>query len=113
MLHPLSPEDEAIAFKMKYVQVEWIHNDNNDPVWIYSEIDSDRWEHRKIEVFRDGHQGFADSKEEFGGSMLGLEPWPDLNVLAADPEFDIAEITVHEFEKIWANRRARLKPLVK
>lgn len=89
---------------MKYIKVEWEHDDDEDPILIFSEIDDALWEHRKVEVFRDGRQGFADKSEERGGSMLGQKQWPDLNVLGAEPEFNITELDAQEFERIWANR---------
>jgi hypothetical protein len=89
---------------MKYIKVKWFHEDLDDPVEIYSEIDDEQCEHRKIEIFRDGHKGFADKTEEVSGSRLGIEPWPDLKRLGAEPEFDIVEIAPHEFETAWRNR---------
>jgi hypothetical protein len=94
---------------MKHIKVEWIHNSQDDPIAIYSEIDDEQWEQRKVEIFRDGRQGFANSVEEIGGSMLGIAPWPDLKTLNAEPEFNIVEISVQEFENVWENRYADLK----
>ena len=87
------------------MQVRWIHDFPDDPVLIYTEIDSDLWEYRKVEIFLDGHKGFADKKEEAGGSILGLEPWPSLSKLASEPEFKIQEISQQEFEDIWSKRK--------
>ena len=92
---------------MRYIKVAWIHDDNDEPILIFSEIDSDLREHRKIEVFRNGHKGYADSEEELGGSMLGKVPWPDLNELGAEPDFEVAELKACEFEEVWASRRQR------
>ena len=86
---------------MKYILVNWKHSDPRDPVQVYSEIDAEQWEHRKVELFSDGHLGLADGRNEIGGSRLGLEPWPDLEKLGAEPEFEIAEITKTEFETVW------------
>ena len=90
---------------MKYIFVKWKHDDPRDPVSIYSEIDAEQWEHRKVEVFRCGQRGFADQNEEVGGSRLGLEPWPDLDKLGAEAEFEISEITKTEFEEVWSKRK--------
>jgi len=86
---------------MKYILVKWKHHDPRDPVLIYSEIDGEQWEHRKVEVFSDGRLGFADQNHEVSGSRLAIEPWPDLAKLGAEPEFYISEITAAEFEAIW------------
>jgi hypothetical protein len=90
---------------VRYIQVKWKHDNSQDPILIYSEIDDEQWEHRKVEVFQNGRRGFADETEEAGGSRLGLEPWPDLMRLGTEPEFEIAEISAEEFEQIWAGRR--------
>jgi hypothetical protein len=89
---------------MQYFKVNWCHNAPDDPHLIYTEIDDAQWELRKIEVFRNGRKGFADSQEEVGGSMLGMEPWPDLELISSDPEFRIEEITREFFEEEWVNR---------
>jgi hypothetical protein len=87
---------------MKYIKVKWEHNVPDDPVIIYSEIDDQQWEHRKVEMFSDGKIGYADEEHESGGSLLGLEPWPDLEQLGSEEEFEITEITRSEFESIWS-----------
>lgn len=90
---------------MRYIRVNWEHDVGDDPVLIFSEIDESLWEHRKIEVFRDGHLGYADKTEEAGGSMLGIEPWPDLEKLGQEPEFTIEDISKQEFEDRWVHRK--------
>jgi hypothetical protein len=89
---------------MRYIEVRWTHNIPDGPFVIYAELDEERWEQRKIELFKDGRTGHADRTEEVGGSMLGLEPWPDLAMLGSEPEFEIAEISKDDFEMRWANR---------
>jgi hypothetical protein len=91
---------------MKYYKVKWLHDDPGDPIEIYTEIDDALWEHRKVEVFMDGRKGFAAENEEFGGSMLGLEPWPDLAIIRTDPEFELIEIPHAQFDQIWAARHS-------
>jgi hypothetical protein len=93
---------------VKYIRVEWKHDDPRDPIVIYSEIDEAQCEHRKIEVFRDGRQGHADRIEAVGGTTLGLEPWPDLAKLGAEPEFEVADIGAGEFERLWLRRHERV-----
>lgn len=90
---------------MRWIEVRWTHCDLDGPFVIYSELDDERWEQRKIEMFRDGRIGYADSAEEAGGSSLGLEPWPDIGMLGKEPEFEIAEISEGDFEARWAMRR--------
>lgn len=89
---------------MKYIQVRWIHDAVDDPVTIYAELDDDLWDQRKIEIFRDARVGYADHNEEVGGTILGIEPWPDLKMLGAEPEFQIEEIDKSVFEQLWITR---------
>jgi Domain of unknown function (DUF6881) len=90
---------------MRYIKVDWKHDVTGDPVTIFSELDEQLWEQRKIEVFRDGRLGYADKDEEAGGSMLGIEPWPDLEELGREPEFVIEDISKDEFENRWSQRK--------
>jgi hypothetical protein len=89
---------------MRYLRVEWLHSDQDDPVVLYSEVDDGGREIRKVEIFPDGHTGFADEAQSAGGTELGEKPLPPLEKIAADPEFRPAWITKDEFENVWANR---------
>lgn len=90
---------------MNYVKVKWIHEEKDDPILLYSEIDAERWEKRKVEVFYDGHCGYASASESSGSTYLGEEPVPSLAEIASDPEFEPSEITKEEFEEIWMRRK--------
>jgi hypothetical protein len=89
---------------MNYIKIKWIHSHPDDPVLLYSELDSERWEKRKVEVFQDGHCGYASLTESCGPTRLGEEPIPPLDEIASDAQFDPVEITREEFEAIWAKR---------
>ena len=56
---------------MTYIKVEWIHSHADEPTLLYSELDQARWEKRKVEVFADGHCGYASSTESAGFTRLG------------------------------------------
>lgn len=43
-----------------YLRVEWVHDIPNEPVILFSELDDEMWELRKVEVYRDGTAGYAD-----------------------------------------------------
>ncbi|MGO8999384.1 MAG: DUF6881 domain-containing protein [Polyangiaceae bacterium] len=92
---------------MRYVRVGWKHQHPDEPVILYSELDANRFEVRKVEVFRSGRFGYASAKEASGGTKLGLLAMPDLYEMAKDPQFEPAEITREEFEAVWARREAR------
>jgi len=92
---------------MKYLRVGWKHHHSDEPVILYSEVDDNRFEVRKIDVFRDGRCGYASSDGASGGTKLGLVAVPALNEIASDPQFEPVEITREEFEEAWARRKAR------
>ncbi|QNT25482.1 DUF6881 domain-containing protein [Ralstonia solanacearum] len=86
---------------MIYLRVKWMHEFKSEPVYIYSEMNSDRWETRKVEIYVDRRMGFSDGTNSVGGSMLSTEPLPSLQEIATDPQFVPVEISQEEFEKIW------------
>jgi hypothetical protein len=93
---------------MNYIKVKWRHNLPDDPVWIYSELDEQRWEARKIEIFADGQYGFASSNQSTLETWLGVIPVPANEEIARHPELQLTEITLDEFEAEWA--KAKIQP---
>jgi hypothetical protein len=89
---------------MTYIRVRWLHENANDPIWLLSELDDNRWETRKLEIYADGSNGYATKDEESGGTMLGLMPVPVIGEIASDPLFHPEEITKEEFEAAWSTR---------
>lgn len=87
---------------MHYIKVKWIHSHPNEPVLLYSELDDDRWEMRKVEIFTDGHSNYASTTESVGSTELSVEPIPPTAGIASDPQFEPFEITKQEFEEVWA-----------
>jgi len=59
---------------MKYLKVIWIHEQQDYPTLLYSELDDKDMEIRKAEVYRDGRFGISTTEKEFGGTMLSTEP---------------------------------------
>jgi hypothetical protein len=78
---------------MLYIKVRWKHDDPNDPILLYIEMDNDRWELRRVEIFSDGSFGYADRSASRGTTSLSPEP--------ANPEFEPVAITKDEFEAMW------------
>lgn len=68
---------------------------------LYSELDDERYETRKVEVFDDGHMEWADPSRESATTGLGEVPVPDLAEIGADPQFVPLEISAEEFEAVW------------
>ena len=89
---------------MHYLRVQWLHSFPDDPVEIYSEVDDDGWETRKVEVFRDGSMGYASATDANHSTVLGEERMPSLEQIAADPQFRAKSIGKDQFEIIWAKR---------
>ena len=72
---------------MRYLKVIWVHDFDDEPILLYSEIDEKGLETRKIEVYRDDSFGIAAKGMEFGGTLLSLEPVPNLQEIKEDPQF--------------------------
>lgn len=89
---------------MIYLRVRWIHEFKDEPILLYCEIDDDRYEIRKVEIFRNGTKGFADERESSGSTQLGVTPIPSIDEIAKEPEFLPEEISPNEFEKVWQER---------
>jgi hypothetical protein len=87
---------------MTYLKVKWIHATSYRPVFTYSELDDERWELRKVEIFPDGRMLYADPEVEFEETGLSTMPYPSLEKIAADPQFVPEVISKAEFEKVWA-----------
>ena len=87
---------------MTYLKVKWIHAYADQPVLIYSELDHEHWELRKVEIFPDGRIGYADAEVEVGDPGPGQMPLPSVEEIAADPHFEPEVISKAAFEKIWA-----------
>ena len=99
---------------MEYLKVFWKHSHADEPVWLYHEINNERWESRKVEVFRDGSTGYADCFEAKGGSKLSIEPFRAtmievLTEIAEDPQFVPIVIRKDEFEMVWNRRKENVR----
>lgn len=92
---------------MNYIKVKWIHSLPQEPVWLYSELDEERWEIRKIEIYADGSLGYADATRAHGSTRLGECPIPPLTEISCDHQFEAVEITDKEFDDIWSQRDRR------
>jgi hypothetical protein len=82
-------------------KVVWHHDSSDDPVLLYSELDSARWELRKVEVYADGRMDRADADSQTGNTWLSVEPLIQLVEIRAQPAFDPEAISGTEFETIW------------
>ena len=86
---------------MRYIDVEWIHDSEDEPFRLVSEIGDDHFETRKIELFRNGKLGFASEESQSENTMLGIVEVPSLEEINSDKEFQGKNISKQEFELLW------------
>lgn len=86
---------------MDYLHVHWQHDAADAPVDIYSELDDERWEVRKVEVFADGTHHYADDWHSTGRTGLSEVPLPSFEELAVQRPLVPAVIDGAEFERLW------------
>ncbi|WP_308364859.1 MULTISPECIES: hypothetical protein [unclassified Microbulbifer] len=84
-----------------YIYSKWHNSPADSPVEFYSELNNDRFETRKVEVFKDGSLGFSSEKASSKTTRLGIVAVPPLAEIAKQPEFDIHIITPQQFEEKW------------
>jgi hypothetical protein len=68
---------------------------------MYSEIDDDGWEVRKVEVFRDGSHGWADCSASTRDTGLGDIAIGGLAEINSQKCFEASRISAEDFENIW------------
>jgi hypothetical protein len=86
---------------MIYLKVHWNHDSEKQPIAFYCELEDDRMEIRKVELYADGSFGYANEKRSSGKTSLGVLPMLTIEELSASPNYTPAEITRDEFEDIW------------
>lgn len=87
---------------MKYIKIHWKHNFPADPEFIYSEIDEDGYEVRKVEIFKNGTSIVYSDKINPDGLAEG--EYPSLSDLTFEEDVEsmtATEINKDEFCKIW------------
>ncbi len=94
---------------IEYFKASWIHDLEDQPILFYSELDNDRYEIRKVEIYKDNNFGLADTSFEFGGAALGTMSVPSIEEINSQPEFLAQVISKGEFEEIWTAYRTLQK----
>lgn len=83
-------------------KVEWRQDNKDYPCLIYAELNSERFELRKIEIYPDGKNYQVSSNVKVDGpTKISVEAWPALQQIAKDEEFIISSITKQDFEVEW------------
>jgi len=88
-----------------YIRVYWRHDKAEEPIDLWSELNAERFETRKLEIFRDGRIGYASTSEESGGTRLGDVALPSFSDIASDAQFEPEEVSKDAFESLWNKRR--------
>jgi hypothetical protein len=83
-----------------YMVIKPRGRDVSEPV-TYIELDEDRGEVRKVDVFSDGRVTAASGKGSTGTTRLAELPAPTMSELATSSELVVTEISRAEFEEIW------------
>jgi len=86
---------------MRYIDVNWLHEWDEEPFRLVSEIGHNQYETRKLEFFRTGEIGFASSMMQTKNTMLGIAEVPELDEINSQEEFQGKSISKHEFEQLW------------
>ncbi len=81
---------------MFYYKTIWYHKNEYDPIIMYSEIDKQRFETKRLEIFRTGEVAFFDSRTPL---ELSETPFPtNFDEINSTNEFFVSEISLEDFE---------------
>lgn len=87
---------------MEYILLEWSHDMEDEPIMVYSEIDNQYYEVRKIEIYRNGSILKCDEKMINSEIVLADVPFPDdIEEINQDAQFNAKYIGKNEFESLW------------
>lgn len=94
---------------MEYVLAEWDHDLDDEPYMVYSELDGERRETRKVEFFRNGIC-FSYGAERGNEGALAAEPFPeDLRTITGGEEGAcvVRAVSRQLFQEIWNQAQER------
>ena len=98
---------------MKYIDVQWLHSNRDDPARLVSEIGPDEFESRKIEFWSDGRVGCASEFGSSNGSTLGDKPVPAIEEINSQAEFRAKAIDASVFQALWHHHVERRETVQK
>ena len=84
-----------------FLRVRWEHDNDDDPIAMYYELDAERMTCRVVEVFGDGRVQRADTIDPDAPTSLNWEPIPLLGEINQQPEFTGRVITSADFDSVW------------
>ncbi len=101
--------------EFSYIYIKILDDDGGDiPIVSISEIDTSRYETRRICIYRDGRVKYAPIVSSSGDDFLCDQPMPSIEALRSEGYFKVASINRSEFEKMWekyiVNRQVYVGP---
>src|SRR5262249_35211961 len=87
---------------MRYQKLLWHNPSVDQPIEIYSEIDDEDWEVRKVEFFRHGPPAYASATERVGTDLADQTIPRDLVKTTRLEPYDISQ---QQFEEVWTKAR--------
>lgn len=99
---------------MKYLKTTWVHEPGRSmmsdteeyPILIFSEVDDERWETRKVEFYPSLPPRYGSDKDfRAWQSFLADQPYPPIDEIQNDETLQTHEISQAEFEDIWLRIR--------
>jgi hypothetical protein len=101
---PRIQSDPPAPGAMRYQRIVWASSLESEPVHLYAEIDSDGYEVRKVDEYRNGHLDRADRNGGSGSTFVSDYYVPEIERVSAIRDFEATAISADEFETVW--RRA-------
>lgn len=86
---------------MRYIDVNWLHDINEEPYRLVSEIGPGQYETRKLEFFHTGEVSYASTIVHTKNTMLGDAEVPELDEINSQNEFQGQNISKQQFEQLW------------
>jgi len=87
---------------MKYIKIHWNHSFIDEPELIYSKINGERYEVKKVEIFKNGN--YIIYSKDVNSDRLAEGKYPQLEELNFKEELEsmqAIEISEKEFNEIW------------
>jgi hypothetical protein len=92
---------------MQYLWIKYLHDEEDEPTDVYSELDENRREVRKVEFFRHGIC-FSYGGERGSPEALSQTPYPeDLRSLNLTGEREVRSIPFGLFLEVWNQAQER------
>jgi uncharacterized protein DUF6881 len=92
---------------MQHVCVHWRHDQPDEPIWLFGELDDENQEIRTIYIWPDGRHARAVEGVDIGETATSLERFPPPDAIASNPHFERHAISSEAFEAVWQEAARR------